>query len=177
EHRESQKRSSAAPIRVLRSACRVVSDRGKFSQGGTRYVELVHPRESEMCVVARRARFDRPALQRAATVQSTCATPSKQQRLASQLSRRAGAKSSALGFSQPITETADGFNRVTSLAQFFTQPAHVRVHRASVDHAFVAPNFVKQPIAVLHAATALHQCAQQLELETGQVHLLAVNAN
>ena len=67
-----------------------------------------------------------------------------------QRSRRAEAKSSALGFPQSITETADGFNRVTRLAQFLTQPAHVRIHCAGVNHAFVTPNLVKKPIAFLH---------------------------
>ena len=53
----------------------------------------------------------------------------------------------------------------------------MRIHSASVNHAFIAPNIVEQPIAFLHAAPALHQCAQQFELKTGQMHLPAVNAN
>ena len=53
----------------------------------------------------------------------------------------------------------------------------MRVDRAGVDHAFVAPDVVEQFIAVLHAASALHQRPQQLELETSEMHPFAVDAN
>ena len=58
-------------------------------------------------------------------------------------------------FAEPIAETAHGFNRVAGFTEFFAQSAHVRVHGAGVDHAFVAPDVVEQFIALLHAAPAL----------------------
>src|SRR4030095_2094804 len=62
---------------------------------------------------------------------------------------------SRLIFPQPIAETAHGFNCVAGFTEFFAQTAHVRVHGASVDHAFVAPDVVEQFIALLHPASAL----------------------
>ena len=63
--------------------------------------------------------------------------------------------STARLFAEPITETSHGFNRVAGVAELFAESAHVRVHSAGVDHALVAPDVVKQFIAVLHTASAL----------------------
>src|SRR5439155_3041406 len=100
-----------------------------------------------------------------------------QLRLSPRQSRRAETNSSGVIFPQPITEAADSFNRVTGFAEFFAQAAHMRIHSARVDDAFVTPNLVKQPVAVLHAASALHQCPQQFELQAGEAHVLTVDAN
>src|SRR5438093_6955476 len=113
-----------------------------------------------MSAAARRARFLSQAPPPAATARSICATRSRQGRLWLQQSRKAGARSFSIIFSQPITEAADGFNRVAGFAEFFAQAAHVRIHCACVDDAFVAPDFIQQPIAVLYAAPALHQFLQ-----------------
>src|SRR5436190_636358 len=109
-----------------------------------------------MCSAVRLARSGRRALPLAATVRSTCAKQSRQARLQIRQSRRAEAKSFVLTFAQAITEATNRFNRVTRFAELFTQAAHVCIHRAGVDDTFVPPNPVKQPIAFLHAASALH---------------------
>src|SRR5438093_11797805 len=131
-----------------------------------------------MSAAARRARFARPSLPPAARARSIFATRSRERRLSPQQSRsRAAARSFLLIFPQPVTETAHSFDGVTGFAEFFAQAAHVRVHGACVDHTFVTPNLVQQPIAVLHAATALNQGLQQFELQAGEMHLLTVDAN
>ena len=73
-------------------------------------------------------------------------------------------------FPDAIAETAHGLDRHGGFAQFFPQPAHVRIHRASVDQAFVTPNFIEQAVARLHPALPLHQHAQQFEFDAGQPH-------
>src|SRR5262249_27428152 len=80
-------------------------------------------------------------------------------------------------FAEPIAETAYGFDRIAGLAQFFAQAPYVCVHGTGVDHAFVAPHVVQQFIAILHAASALDQGPQQLELETGEMHPFATDGN
>src|SRR5206468_8908092 len=107
-------------------------------------------------------------------VRSICATRSGQARLWLRPSRKAEANSCPAIVSKPITETTHGFNRVTDLAEFFAQAAHVCIHCSSIDHAFVAPNFVEQAIAFLNPAPALHQRLQQFELQARETHLLAV---
>ncbi len=58
-------------------------------------------------------------------------------------------------FAEPIAETAHRFNYIAGFAKFFAQAAHMRVHGAGVDHAFVAPDVIEQFIAILHPASAL----------------------
>src|SRR5205814_7457443 len=80
-------------------------------------------------------------------------------------------------FAQTIAETTDGFDRVTGLAQFLPQSAHVSIDGAGVDHAFVTPDVAEQAIAFLNATAALHQGAQQFEFDAGEMHDLAIDQN
>src|SRR5213592_3981686 len=49
-------------------------------------------------------------------------------------------------FPDAIAETPHSFNGPGGFAEFFTHPAHVRIHRASIDQTFVTPNFIQQAI-------------------------------
>src|SRR5215472_594264 len=76
-----------------------------------------------------------------------------------------------------IPKAADGLDDIAGLSEFFAQAADVRVHSASIDHAFVAPDLVEQFVSVLYAAPTLHQRPQQLELETGEMDPFRADAN
>ena len=62
---------------------------------------------------------------------------------------------SALPIGKAIAKAAHRFDGVARLAQFVAQPAHVRVHRSRIDHAFITPHIVEQSIARLHAPASL----------------------
>src|SRR5439155_25470394 len=82
-----------------------------------------------------------------------------------------------LFLAEAIPKAAHGLDDVAGFPEFFAQAAYVRVHGAGVDHGFVAPDFIEQFIAILHAASARYQCPQQFELETGKTHPLPAHAN
>src|SRR6202022_1964043 len=99
----------------------------------------------------------------------------RQLQLSIQQSPRAESKTFLLFLAQPVTETADRFNNVSGFSELFAQAPHVGIDSSGVDHAFVAPNLVEQTVALLDAATPLHQRAQQFELKTGEIDTLAVD--
>ena len=82
-----------------------------------------------------------------------------------------------LTFAQTIAKTADSFDSVASLAQFFAQPADVSIDGAGIDHAFVTPDIAKQAVPLLHPAAPLHQSTQQFVLEARQINYFTINGN
>src|SRR5438034_4396398 len=75
-----------------------------------------------------------------------------------------------LTFAQTIAKTADSFDSVASLAQFFAQPTDVSIDGAGIDHAFITPDVAEQAVPLLHPAAPLHQSAQQFVLEAGEMN-------
>ena len=53
----------------------------------------------------------------------------------------------------------------------------MRVDRAGVDDAFVAPDVVEQPVARLHTAAPLQKRAQKFELDAGEMDAFAGDRN
>src|SRR5207247_6077255 len=78
---------------------------------------------------------------------------------------------------QAITEPATAFHYISGLAEFFSQPPHMRINRARVDDAFVAPHVVEQTVACLDAAASLHERLQKFKFEAGEVDSLAIDRN
>jgi hydroxymethylpyrimidine pyrophosphatase-like HAD family hydrolase len=62
-------------------------------------------------------------------------------------------------FPQTIAKPAHRLDELARLTELLAQPAHVRVHRARVNNALVAPHVVEQTIALLHSSAPLHQGA------------------
>jgi len=58
-------------------------------------------------------------------------------------------------------------------AQLFPEAPHVRIHRAGVDHGFIAPDIPQQSFARLHPPPPLRQHGHQLEFGGGQGDRLA----
>src|SRR5439155_134154 len=82
-----------------------------------------------------------------------------------------------LTFAQTIAKTADSFDGVASLAQFFAQPADVGIDGTGIDHAFVTPDIAEQAVPLLHPAAPLHQSTQQFVLEAGEVNYFTIDGN
>src|SRR5205809_8120583 len=75
---------------------------------------------------------------------------------------------------QAITESAHAFDYISGLAEFFSQPPHMRINRARVDDAFVAPDVVKQTGACLDAPASLRERLQKFKFEAGEVASLSI---
>src|SRR6478672_10596941 len=86
-------------------------------------------------------------------------------------------KHARLTFAQTIAETADGFDSVAGLAQFFAQPANVSIDGSGINHAFITPDVAKKAIPFLHPAAPLNKSAQQFVFETGEMNDFAVDGN
>src|SRR5260370_39925120 len=78
---------------------------------------------------------------------------------------------------QAITKSAHAFYYISGLADFFSQPPYMRINRARVDDAFVAPDVVEQTVACLAAAASLHERLQKFKFEAGESDSLASYRN
>src|SRR6266566_112288 len=86
-------------------------------------------------------------------------------------------KHARLTLAQTIAKTADSFDSVASLAQFLAQPADMGIDCAGIDHAFVTPDIAEEAVPLLHPAAPLHQSAQQLVFEAGEMNDFTIDGN
>src|SRR5215210_101005 len=73
-----------------------------------------------------------------------------------------------------VAEAPHRLDAVRCRTKLLAQAAHVRVHCAGVDHAFVAPDVVEQRVAALHTPTPFDEQREELELGRRELDLLVL---
>src|ERR1700686_2335414 len=126
-----------------------------------------------MCGGGRRRLLAGRAARFAATARSSFAKSHRRMRWSIPNRSRRSAKALVSFFTKPVAKPAHGFDYVAGFAEFFAKTTHMGIYRARVDHALVAPDIVEQTIARLDATASLHQRAQKLEFDAGEIHPFA----
>src|SRR4051812_4395243 len=114
------------------------------------------------------------------TIRPLAATPSSDLLFAKEACRNAKKSANVESVEQrdlgeAVADAAHGFDVVAGRAHFLAQAFHVRVDGAGRDFGVDTPDLVEERAARLHAIAALVQRDQELELEGGELDLLALD--